>query len=77
MTAESDMFDWGVMGDRTVEDPQARVKYWNDRARKFLITDKECELCSGKLEWIGVQTFEILKYQCTECYILFNIRKDK
>lgn len=73
----TDLLDWGTKENREVKDPQARVKYWNDKTRKFLITDKECELCSGKLEWIGVQTFGILKYQCTECYTLFNIRKNK
>ena len=74
---ERDLLDWGSGNREKVKDPQARMKYWNDKARKLLITDKECELCSGKLEWIGVQTVGVLKYQCTECYALSNLCKDK
>jgi hypothetical protein len=75
--AERDSLDWGSGEREEVKNPQARMKYWNDKTKKFLITDKECELCSGKLEWIGVQTFNVLKYQCTKCYKIVNTRKDK
>jgi len=73
----TDLLDWAAGKKREVKDPQSRMKYWSEKTRKFLITDKECGLCSGKLEWIGVQTVGVLKYQCTECYTLFNLCKDK
>jgi len=73
----ADLLDWGSGEKRAVKDPIARTKYWSARTKALLLTDKECELCSGKLEWIGVQTVGMYKYQCTKCYKLFNIRKDK
>ena len=75
----SDLLDWAASDgkSRVVKNPQARMKYWNDKAKNFLLTDIECELCSGKLEWIGVQTVGVNKYQCTKCYKIFNIYRDK
>lgn len=75
--AERDILDWGSGNKKRVKNPIARAKYWGDKARDFLLTDIECELCSGKLEWIGVQTVGVLKYKCTKCYTLFNLRKDE
>lgn len=72
-----DLLSWGSGYKRKVKDPIARAKYWNDKARAFLITNKDCEKCDGKLEWIGVQTFGVNKYACTKCYEKFNIRSDK
>lgn len=74
---ERDILDWGSGNRKKVKNPQERMKYWNDKTKAFLLTDKECGFCSGKLEWLGVLTFKVLKYQCTECYKMVNIRRDK
>lgn len=74
---ERDLLDWGSGEKEKVKDPIARAKYWYDKTKAFLLTDIDCGLCSGKLEWVGVQTIGVKKYQCTSCYTLFNISENK
>lgn len=70
-----DLFTYGHTKDTAVLDPVARAKYWSDITNAFLLTDKTCEKCSGKMQWIGVQTPGMLKYQCIDCYTVFVLQK--
>jgi hypothetical protein len=71
----ADLFTYGHTKDIAVPDPVARTKYWSDIADAFLLTDKICEKCSGKMQWIGVQTLGMLKYQCIDCYTVFVLQE--
>ena len=75
----SDLLDWAASDgkSRVVKNPQARMKYWNDKVNNFLITDIKCEECGDNLSFLGVLTVGVKKYQCRSCYKIYNLHESK